>query len=140
MLLVEVMALTRLRRASRYIARDLHPLAQRLTGRTDVLCWELAPTDTLFEFGAEGRFWKRTLNTVVSSTPLIVAMTRGALGLTIGSAVVERTAAGIATGAAAVVASAVFAAYGIVFTHRHEGRGAVGPSGVSDPTSPSLAG
>ena len=108
MLLVEVMALTRLRRASGYDrARPASAGAAPRRAGKDVLCWELAPTDTLFEFGAEGRFWKRTLNTVVSSTPLIVAMTLGALGLTIGCAVVERAAAGIATGAAAVVALAV---------------------------------
>jgi hypothetical protein len=133
MLLVEIMALTRLRRASRYIARTLHPLAQELTQRTDILCWELAPTDALFEARTEGRFWRSSLNTAVSSEPLILAMALSSVGVTVGSALVEPTVAGVSSGCAAVVTAFAFAVYGVLFTHRHEGRGAVAPSGVSEP-------
>ena len=135
MLLVEVMALTRLRRASRYIAQSLHPLAQTLTRRSEILCWELAPTDLLFEAQREGAFWRRTLNTAVSSTPLIAAMTLGSLGLATGAAVIEPTVAGMASGCTAVIAAAAFATYGIRFTRLHEGRGSVGPSGFADAAS-----
>jgi len=144
MLLVEVMALTRLRRASRYIARDLHPLAQRLTGHSDILCWELAPTDRLFDLPLEPTetartFWRKTLNTVVSSTPLIIAMALSCVGLTVGSALVEPTAAGVVAGSAAVVAGMAFGTYGIVFTHRHEGRGPIGPGDMDPRTAKSLS-
>lgn len=135
MLLVEVMALTRLRRASRYIAKALHPLAQDLTGRHDILCWELAPTEWLFGSSSSETLWHRTLNTVVSSTPLIVAMALGSVGLTVGSAVVQTTTAGIACGGSAVVAAALFAAYGILFSRRHEGR-AIAPSNADDRCEP----
>lgn len=132
MLLVEVMALTRLRRASRYIAQELHPLAQELTGRSAILQWELAPTDKLFESGTESGFWRATLNTMVSSMPLIVAMVLSSVGLTAASAVVEPTVGGVTSGLTAVVVATVFAAYGIVFSQRHEGRGTVGASGITD--------
>ena len=49
LLLIEIMALTRLRRASLYVRDSLHPLAVQLTGKEEILSWERSPTKNLVD-------------------------------------------------------------------------------------------
>jgi len=136
LLLLEIVALTRIRRASLYITRSLRPLARELTTEEKrLLCWERAPTADLFEetLAAAQRTGRGPIKSLrrllvseglvrffVSSTPLIlVIFALSALLAVLGAAVRPWT---LAIGLPAVVISAALAVYGIEATGRHEGR------------------
>lgn len=134
LLLVEVMALTRLRRASLYISKRLHPLAAELGEDERLMCWELEPSKELFadtqarqtdrtgRGGLMGLVRDRSVKISISSAPLILAMTAVSLLLALAGwwrgGGVDYLLLG---GPAAVIAVAI-GAYGIAFTALHEGR------------------
>jgi hypothetical protein len=144
MLLIEIMALTRLRRASAYIAYHLRPLAESLSGRAEILMWEVAPTSELLKTVAAERHalpagaavgrrrllargGKAVLSEGVvrisaSSAPLIGTIALVSIALACGGAIVHPTALTIASGVLAVALAMAGAAYGIAFSYAHERR------------------
>jgi hypothetical protein len=135
LMLVEIVALTRIRRASLYITKCLRPLAQELTGEEKVLRWECAPTEELFketlqEARSMGPDQVKPLQRLllsqglvtffVSSSPLVLVMF--ALSVLLagsGAALLPWTAA---IGVPAVAVGAMLAVYGIGTTGGHERR------------------
>lgn len=135
LLLIEVMALTRIMRASRYIFRCLHPLACNL-GRPGLLEFERSPGAELLAAMIERRSpteqrgsppsdesnQKRlTLREWLvifffSSTPLILAIAAASIGLAAGGIVLD-------FGLLAAISAIVLACCGIASTQTHEGRG-----------------
>jgi hypothetical protein len=136
LLLVENMALTRLRRASLYIAKDLHPLALRLTGREEVLRWECGPArrlmESIEESGTEGSGREGGLASLIvrrkpvqmfaSSIPLLGTIAGTSLVLAIAGVFVDFTILNLALGGLAGAFSLALAAYGIAFTWLQEQR------------------
>lgn len=140
LLLIEVMALTRIKRASRYIYGRLHPLACRL-GRSSLLEWEGAPGAELLAGMAERRSAQRHQKPHVdgsrraqrtvrgwlaiffsSSTPLILAIAVASIGLAAGGILLDFGVLTITSGFLAMTSAAVLALYGIASTRGHEGR------------------
>jgi hypothetical protein len=134
LLLVEIMALTRLRRASLYIAKRLHPLAKELGGDERLLSWELEPSKELFadtktrlaeEGQSAGLFAlvrERSLRISISSAPLIVAMAAISVLLAVAGWLRGAAIGYLLLGAPAALIAAGLAAYGVAFTALHEGR------------------
>jgi hypothetical protein len=144
LLLIEIMALTRVARASAYIADYLHPLARELTGDDRVLQWELGPTKPLMarigrarkvmtapSSTALGETLDRSRKALVkdrvvrlsaSSTPLIITIALVAIVLAVAGAFIYPDALTIISGVLAVLAAATGAAYGIAFSNHHECR------------------
>jgi hypothetical protein len=136
LLLVEVMALTRLRRASLYISKRLHPLAGELTGNDPrLLRWELEPTEILLEQSravSTARFGRiagpGATKAFVSSAPIIVLIALTTFLLAGAGYLVNPVAATAIIGAIAIVLAAISAFYGLAFTSLHEGRTSAGKS------------
>jgi hypothetical protein len=134
LLLIEIMALTRLRRASLYIAKRLHPLAKELAGDPRVLCWELEPSkelfaDTLERRAAVGRrrgvlalVGERSVKISISSAPLITAIAAVSILLAVAAWLRGGDIDYLLLGGPAALAAALLTAYGIAFTALHEGR------------------
>jgi hypothetical protein len=147
LLLVENVALTRLRRASLYIAEDLHPLAVALTGR-QVLSWELAPGRRLMEtFDAAGearRGWagriatRRSVQFFASSAPLLMTMMAASVVFAVAGVVLHATLLNAVVGGLAALCALAIGAYGIAFTwiqeQRHGAAEARAPRGPGAPT------
>ena len=127
LVLVELMALVRVTRASSYVQHHLHPLAADLTKIDDLLRWEFGPTKWL----EQEPIRHVVVRVCVSSAPIIVAIGIPAVvlpvaGLRMGA---EPWALLVGFGAAAV--AVVVAAYGAWETTRHElRRGAAQPANV----------
>jgi hypothetical protein len=86
LLLLELMALTRIMRASAYIRNRIFPIARELTSREDLLQWEFSPTRELVgelttseRHGPPSRFTKL----FASSAPVVTAIVTAAVGLPI---------------------------------------------------------
>lgn len=84
LLLLELMALTRVMRASAYIRTHIYPVARELSARDDLLLWEFSPTKDLLDElataeqpGPPSRFVK----VFASSAPVIAAILTAAVGL-----------------------------------------------------------
>jgi hypothetical protein len=125
LLLVEITALTRVMRASRYISRRLRPIATELGQRDDLFAWEIASTGSLLDDVPSGRTWAlfRKLATLFSSsvgTQLIPSLT--VCGLTIGSLIVQASPATWLFGITAILVGIAAAAYSLVITCLHERR------------------
>jgi hypothetical protein len=142
LLLIEVMALTRIKRASRYIYRCLHPMACEL-GRPGLLEFERAPGVELVAgthrrsapmgpgrlAAGDGhhrvrRAPRERLRVFFSSsTPLILAIAAASLGLAVGGMLVDWGALTLGFGLSACIGAIVLAWHGIASTQTHEGRG-----------------
>jgi hypothetical protein len=142
LLLIEIMALTRVVRASAYIADHLHPLAEEITGRSEVLVWELAPTSHLLKRVRAGRRDSAAKEAIVrdsavrwwsSSTPVIVTIALVSFLLAVSGAVVYPDALTVVSGVGAILTASAFAAYGTVFSHTHEARMAKPPGPATHP-------
>jgi hypothetical protein len=142
LLLIEIMALTRVVRASAYIADHLHPLAEKITGKPEVLAWELAPTSHLLKRVRAGRRDSAAKEAIVrdsavrwwsSSTPVIVTIALVSFLLAVSGAIIYPNALTIVSGVGAILAAAAFATYGIVFSHTHEARTAKPPGPATHP-------
>jgi hypothetical protein len=125
LLLVEITALTRVMRASRYISRRLRPIATDLVQRDDLFAWEIASTRSLLDDVPSGRAWAlfRGLARLFSSsvgTQLIPILT--VCALTIGGLIVQASAAAWLFGITAILVGIAGAAYGLVITCLHERR------------------
>lgn len=128
LLLVEVMALTRLRRASLHIAEHLHPLASELLGDdTRFLRWELGPTERLIGESKklESKPWARLAGprptrAFVSSAAIVIMIALTAIVLADAGYAINPVATTAIIGAVAVVFAASSAAYGLAFTITHE--------------------
>ena len=91
LLLLELMALTRIMRASAYIRTDIYPMAQQLAERDEILRWEFSPTRKLienlpgFRRGPSPGFAKF----FASSAPIVTAIAVAAIGLPLAGLAVE---------------------------------------------------
>jgi len=143
LLLIEVMALTRIARASRYICAHLHPLACKL-GRRKLLQFEHSPGDELramvedwrdasgkrrgaspSDGSGRGRLlllWEPLVMTFFSSAPLILVISVTSVALAAGGIALDLGALTLGVGLPAAVAAAVLGWHGITFTRAHEGR------------------
>ncbi|MCA1671986.1 MAG: hypothetical protein LC799_07205 [Actinobacteria bacterium] len=124
LLLIEDVALTRLARASAYIAQCLQPLVETLTGNGLVMGWERSPTTPLLDrLGLKkDRFGSRIVGLMATSTPFIVMICLASVVLaTIGMLIQPRWWSR-SLGGGAIVFAALAASYGIWFTSTHEGR------------------
>jgi len=130
LLLIEDVALTRIARASAYIAEQLHPLVARLTGEQQALAYELAfagpQTKRLPSWAGRSR---RTVRFMVTSSPFLIAMALGTLTLAAAGVAVQTRWWTIVIGSAAALLAGACAKYGLTLTIRHEGRDA----GTGDP-------
>lgn len=144
LLLIEIMALTRLQRASAYISGHLHPLAESLTGRPEVLMWEHAPSSQLLESIARAteqaspgsavsrrRRLKRghqlllsegMVRTWLSSTPLIATIALVSVVLAGAGVILYPKAVTWISAILAAGCASGGAAYGIALSHAHERR------------------
>ena len=126
LLLIELMALARILRASSYISTQLYPLAVKLSGEEDVFLWEFSPGAKLIE-GAKGkpRLWRPFIRHFSSSTPLILAIGGTAVVLPFVALTLDQdhsmSAARLAGYLSALIAAAL-SAYAIAFTVRYESR------------------
>jgi hypothetical protein len=128
LLLVEVMALTRLRRASLYISKHLHPIAGELTGDdARVLRWELEPTRILLEESKEvstARFARiagpGATKAFVSSAPIVALIALTTILLADMGYAINPVATTAVIGGIAIVFAAISAFYGLAFTIVHE--------------------
>jgi hypothetical protein len=141
LLLVEITALTRIFRASRYISRRLRPLATELVQREDVFAWEVAPTCSLLDDVPSGGLWSlfRRLATVFSSsvgTQVIPSMT--VFALAIGGLIVSASPAAWVFAITATLLSAVIATYGLFFTCFHERRESAREDRTREPSEKSF--
>jgi hypothetical protein len=129
LLLLELMALTRIWRASAYIRTDLYPLARDLTAREKVLRWEFAPTASLVEnlepagdaVGPSPRFAKL----LASSAPVIVSIVLAAVAMPLAALALESSDALAPERFVGYVAALLALAVGVyasVFTLRFEAR------------------
>jgi hypothetical protein len=123
LLLIEDVALTRIARASAYIAEQLHPLVARLTGEQQALAYELAfagpQTKRLPSWAGRSR---RTVRFMVTSSPFLIAMALGTLTLAAAGVAVQTRWWTIVIGSAATLLAGACATYGLTLTIRHEGR------------------
>lgn len=142
LLLIEVMALTRIMRASRYIFRCLHPLACNL-GCPGLLEFERSPGAELLAGMIERRspteqrgsppsdesnqerlaLRERLVIFFFSSTPLILAIAAASIALAVGGIVRDFGLLTLGFGLLAAMSAIVLACYGIASTQTHEGRG-----------------
>lgn len=136
LLLVENMALTRLRRVSLYIAQDLHPLAKCLTGRGEVLRWERGPARRLMEsveLYEQGRTGprrgllslfvrERPVAMFASSIPLLVTIAVTSLVFAVAGVLIDFTLLNLGVGGIAAVCALTLGGYGIAFTWVQEQR------------------
>jgi len=123
LLLVEIMALSRIRRAALYIRDHLRPRACSLTGDQDLLRWEVLKPDEIFFPNDEGPHWWWRF--AVSSAPIVLAIGSVAIALAIAGAVIHPdswTAPVLVSGFAAAFVGLCLAFYGVVLSWRHEGR------------------
>jgi hypothetical protein len=139
LLLIEIMALTRLRRASLYIAKRLHPLAVELAQNHQLLRWELEPSKELFEDTLERRedqpaalspmrfVTQRSLRAFASSSPLIVSIASVSVLLAGAGAIRGGELIFLLIGAPAAIIAVGLGSYGVAFSALHEGR-LLGPS------------
>jgi hypothetical protein len=129
LMLIEVMALTRIVRASRYIHTHLHPRACELGG-CDLLQFERSPSAELLATMTEKRGVREWLVIAFfSSAPLILAVATVSVALAIGGIVLDPGALTLGFGLTAVAGAIALARYGIAFTKAHEGRtGAAAPN------------
>jgi hypothetical protein len=126
LLVLELMALVRIARASAYIRSQLYPLAVMVTGQESVLQWEFGPTtDLLSADELRSRVWQRSVKWLVSSAPVVVALVAVAVALPVAASAIDTggvfRAARLA-GYLGAVTSFALASYGIAFTIRYEGR------------------
>jgi hypothetical protein len=125
LLLVEITALTRITRASRYISRHLQPIAEKLTGRNDVLFFEVAPTEPLIEDlgqGQSGKFFRVLVKLFASSVGIQIIPLVSACALAVGGLIVDGSTATWLLSSIAIVWAAAAASYGLFFTYFHERR------------------
>jgi hypothetical protein len=132
LLLVEIMALTRIRRAALYILEYLRPLACSLAGDEELLQWEALPPEAIFFRRAGGsKGWRFAVKVSVSSAPVVVAIGSVAVALAIAGAWIHPTGPWTAwvlvIGYVAAFMGLCLAAYGVVFSFRHEARHGVIP-------------
>jgi hypothetical protein len=120
LLLVEITALTRVLRASRYIARQLRPIAVELAHRDDVLQWEIGRSKPLIDELASSSFFRRLVRVFLSSvgTPLIPGATAAALAIS-GLMVQPSTAAWV-FGTGALLLAGATTAYGLFVAYYQE--------------------
>lgn len=151
LLLIEVMALMRIARASRYIDGHLRQIASELGGSAELLKFEHSPGVELFEVAARWRrrdaqqprsdsdssrsdrsqlsFLERRVLTFFSSMPLILVISLTAVTLAVGGIVVDMDVLTLSFGIPAIGSALVLGSLGISFTKSHEGRnGATIPS------------
>lgn len=120
LMLIQIMAMTRIRRAANYINKQLRPLVSELTGREDLLRWEQVHTEMLFK-GTES--WGPVRWIIVfftTSIPMILTMGLPAVLLPIAASVI-RPPAGVDAiilffGYGAAGTAIVVGFYGIGFT------------------------
>jgi ClpA/ClpB-like protein len=117
LLLVEAMALTRMRRASLYLRNSLRPLVVELTGEPRLLQWELAPSAALREAGHG-----RVAGMMVSSAGIVLAMALSTLAMSAIGIAIHPTAATLALGLSATAFALAITAYGLSITLTEEGR------------------
>jgi hypothetical protein len=128
LLLVEAMALTRLRRASLYISMRLHPLACELSGGdARVLRWELDPTKLLLERSkavSTARLARvagpEATKAFVSSAPIVGLIALTTILLADSGYAVNPVATTAVIGGIAIVFATIPAFYGLAFTIVHE--------------------
>lgn len=129
LLLIEVMALTRIARASRYIDSCLYPLACKL-GRPGLFEFERSPSVELGKMVDDWReasrarlfIWEPLVMTFFSSTPLILVISVTSMVLAAGGIAFDLGALTLGVGIPAAVAAAVLGWHGVAFTRAHEGR------------------
>lgn len=151
LLLIEVMALTRIMRASRYIYCCLHPLACQL-GRPGLLEFERSPSAELLagmrgqssqagrsrmDQADESKLKQHTLREqfmifFFSSTPLILVVAAASIGLAAGGILVDFGPLTLSFGLSAALGAVALACYGIASTQTHEARGLI-PQAVRVP-------
>jgi hypothetical protein len=155
LLLLELMALTRLRRASIYIQTVLYPRAARLAEDPLLLRWEFGPTRGLLQGTPQtttlvgGRFAKRArfladplVKIFVTSTPLITALVAGAVVLPLVGAALHPggwLAPVLSAGYVAAGVGICFGVAGFWLTRSHEERATRAETG-SRPVSIVVAG
>lgn len=135
LLLIEIMALTRLRRASLYIAKRLHPLAVELTQDDRVLRWELEPSKDLFAETLTSReedrsgsvspmrsVTKGSMRAFISSSPLIISIAGVSVALAVAGVIRGGELIFLIIGAPAAIIAIGLGTYGVSFTALHEGR------------------
>jgi hypothetical protein len=141
LLLIELMALTRIARASLYISRRLHPVAAALSGPHRVLEFEHSPRNELLELvsgateipdgagdsGKKGNqraetFGDKVLMLFFSSTPLILGVIIAAAALAAFGIAVDPGLLTIGFGAPAIVLAGALGLRGIRFSLAHERR------------------
>ena len=138
LLLIEDVALTRIARASTYIAERLQPLAERLTGEPQALAWELGFAGPLAKrlpsWTAQSR---RTVRFMATSSPFLIVMSLGTLTLAIAGIAVQTRWWTMVIGSTATLFAAACAKYGLTLTIRHEGRDQAvgGPAGSPTATT-----
>lgn len=123
LLLVEVMALARITRASRYIERVLRPRACAL-GQAKLLEFERSPSAELLP---ETSGWlarvRRTFTIAVfSSASLILVVAIASTALAVAGMIRDWSSLTLCFGAPAVLSALGLGAYGISFTWTHEAR------------------
>jgi hypothetical protein len=126
LLVLELMALLRIARASAYIRSQLYPLAVLTTGEKSVLQWEFGPTlDLLSSAELRSRFWQGSVRWLISSAPVVVALMVAAAALPVAASAID--AEGVLrpariAGYIGALTSLALGAYAIAFTVRYEGR------------------
>lgn len=127
LLLLELMALTRIMRASAYIRTDLYPLAKELTGREQILRWEFSPTRTLIESlpGFRRRASATFAKFFASSAPIVTAIMSAAVGLPVAGLAIDPSepfALDRLIGFAAAAIAIAAGGYTLLFTIQFEAR------------------
>jgi hypothetical protein len=125
LLLIEIMALVRIRRAALYIREYLRPLARDLAGDTRLLRWEELSPEELFFARSEGSRWRRRIaGAMVSSLPVVLAIAFMTCALAAAGAAMHPDGADepvLIIGYSATLVSACLAIPASIFTWRHEG-------------------
>jgi hypothetical protein len=123
LLVVEITALTRIARASRYIQTQLIPLAQKLSGESQILQFECAPTEVLTgEIAREHRLYRSLVSTFASSLGVLLIPVLAAFALTIGAVLFNGTGVIWGFGGLACLLAVGAMGYGYSFTSSHERR------------------
>jgi hypothetical protein len=124
LLLIEIMALARIRRAALYIRRYIGPLLRDLLGDERLLQWEeLSSAQIFFPTGEVSELRRRTVAAMVSSFPIVFGIGSMSVALAVAGATIHPggpIASVLFIGYSATFVSLCLAATGIMFTWRHE--------------------
>lgn len=122
LLLIQIMALTRIRRAALYIREELSPKAKELSGGVELLQWETRHSKIL-KASQRNRLLKGVAGVFVTSVPVTAAIFAPALAMPVVAGFLHPDkwdAPVLLPGYVALVISALIALYGIAFSWSHE--------------------